>query len=197
MYLMKNLVLLLVLLVPFAPIYGQTEKLTEAGIQFDLPNVKWALKDKQEQNNLLVLFYKREPIADRSGRQVIPNIAFVVETVPDTTDLVVWSMLKRSVKPFDVKEVFSYNSKNAKLKHKYAIGYKGTYVDKGGIDHTVFVVHLIHKNKGVQIFFDNTTELFVKYESEFLKTLASIRNINESPGDRRLTEETIDVQNIK
>lgn len=194
---MKNLALLLLLLMPFAGIYGQTEKLTEADIQFDLPNKQWALKDKQENNNMLVLFYKRQPITDKSGRQIIPNIAFIVETVPDTTDLVVWSMQKRSLKPFEVKEVITCNSKPAKLKHKYAIGYKGNYTDKGGIEHTIYVVHLIHKGKGVQIFLDITAELFPKYESEFLKTIGSIKNISESPTDRHLTEETIDTRSKK
>ena len=196
---MKNqiLILTLVLLMPFLHVYGQTEKLSKADIEFDLPNKKWELKDRQEDKNLLVLYYKREPITDEEGRQIIASIAFVIETVPDTTDLVIWSMQKREIKAFDVSEVFTSNSKSAKLKHKYALGYKGSYTDNGGIAHTIYVVHLIHAGKGVQIFFDITSELFPQYETEFLKTIRSIRNTSENAADRHLTEETIDVQNKK
>ena len=188
---MKNIALLIALLIPVILCHGQTQKISEAGIRFDLPNSSWSLKNKQEKNNLTIYFYKRVPITDNESRQVIPNISFIVETVPDTTDIVVYSMQKRSVVPFDIKEVFTYQDKNPKINHKYAIGYKGTYTDKGGLPHTVYIVHLINKDKGVQVFFDATTEVFPFCESEFLKAMRSITNINEAADKRHLTTETI------
>ena len=151
---------------------AQNKKIKEADLSFKLPNEKWELKDSQKANGKVVYFYKREPIIDSKNRSIIPNISFIIEDVDKSTDVVLYSAQKRLSAPFDVKEVFTYE--DSLINYKNAIGYKGIYSDKNGIEHTVFVIHLINEDKGVQIFFDITTELFSEYEDEFITTMQSI-----------------------
>lgn len=73
-----------------------------------------------------------------------------------------------------VIEAFPHDSKTAKIKFGNAIRYKGTYQDNG-TEHTIYIVHLINMDKGVRVICDIASALFPKYESEFLKTLISIK----------------------
>lgn len=170
-----KLCLLIILTLFFSAKAGaQKELLKEANLQFELPNNKWSLADKKESNDLVVYFYKREAIINKEGQAVTPTISFVIETVKDPTDLMEYSIEKRISVPFTVTEVFAHDSKNPKIKLLYAVGYKGTY-NSQGTDHTLYVVHYTHKNKGVQVICDITSELFPNYESEFLKALISLQ----------------------
>lgn len=153
---------------------GQTEILKETNLKFELPNNKWSLADKKENNDLAVYFYKREAIINKEGQAVTPTISFVIEPVKDPTDLMSYSIEKRISVPFTVTEVFSHDDKNPKIKLLNAVGYKGVY-DAYGTSHTIYIVHYIHKTKGVQVICDITSELFPTYENEFLKTLLSLQ----------------------
>jgi len=48
-----------------------------------------------------------------------------------------------------------------------AVGYKGTYIDKTSLNHTVYVVHAINEDVGLQT--------FPTIDTEFLQILKSIR----------------------
>ena len=175
---MKILVVFLILLfISNSIVLSQIESLTEAGIQFSLPNKKWKLNVKDKNEDKLVYIYKREPITDSQQRKVVPNIAFIIEEVQDSTDIIIYSLNKRMNAPFEINQVFTHEGSNSKINLSYAIGYKGTYHDKSEIEHTVYVIHIINNNKGVQVILDMTSEVFVKYEKEFLKTMKSLHTI--------------------
>ena len=58
-----------------------TQEIKEAGLKIDLPNDQWFLANKIDKTDLDVYMYKRKPIEDQEGRQIIPNIAVFVEDV--------------------------------------------------------------------------------------------------------------------
>jgi len=150
-----------------------TENLKEANIKIDLANDSWFLADKQETRGMTIYFFKRKPIEDNEGRQIIPNISIIIEDVEKNLDVVTYSALKRSKVNFKVREVFTHD--NGTIKYENAIGYKGSYVDKNELDHTVYIVHGINGEKGLQFIFDVTTNILDQVDNEFLTTLKSIR----------------------
>jgi len=167
-------IIIIFLLNVFPVCYGQTQKIEQAALQFELPNDKWSLLKTQEANSKFIYFYKREPITDKNGNQVVPNISFIVEDVSDSIDVVTFSAFKRLKTPFDVIEVFSAGSNDKRINYGAAVCYKGKYKENE-FEHTVYVIHLIKNKKGVQIFFDITSDLFPDYEKEFLITLKSLQ----------------------
>jgi len=66
--------------------------------------------------------------------------------------------VKRASGTFSVTEMFTHN--HGIISYINAPGYKGTYIDKDPLNHIVYVVHAINKDKGLQIFLDTTTEHF-------------------------------------
>jgi hypothetical protein len=168
---MKKLLPALVLLLNILTGFGQ-ERIEEAKMSLELPNDKWELKDKVEQNGMQIYFFKREPIIDSLGNEVIPNISVIVENVSKKLDVVSYSMLKRGQVNFEVIDVFIHDS--GLIDFKNAVGYKGKYNDKHG-EHTVYVIHAINNKKGLQIFFDVLTGLFDDLDEEFKLTLKSIK----------------------
>jgi hypothetical protein len=146
----------------------------EAGIRFNLNDTLWKRNTSQNDNtnNATVYRYKRIPIETSDGRQVIPNITVVVETVQDSLNVMVFSAMKRVKTPFDVEEVFT--SEKGLLQYQNAIGYRGGYTDKTGIRHTILIIYLINKNKGVQMVMDITRELYDDYKGEFEDVIRSI-----------------------
>jgi hypothetical protein len=168
---MKESIISLIFTLNIFTLFGQ-EFIEEAKISLNLPNEKWELKDKVDQNGMQIYFFKREPIVDSIGREVIPNISVIVEGVNKNLDVVTYSAMKRSKVNFDVIDVFIRD--DGVIDFKNAIGYKGKYVDQFG-EHTVYVIHAINNGKGLQIFFDVLTELFNELDNEFKLTLKSIK----------------------
>jgi hypothetical protein len=171
---------------------AQPQKLPGTQVTFQLPNAEWTLADTMEtESGLRVFSYKRTPILDKDSTSIIPNIAFLVEQVDTGTDIVVYSMQKRIAMPFEVDKVYSHDDSNAIIRHPYAIGYKGHYTQKG-LEHTIYIVHLIDENWGVQIICDATSDVFPKCDSEFLKFLRSIKS--HAPSIRKVESDTINVK---
>ncbi len=152
---------------------GFTYSIKEAGISINLPNSKWHLTDSEENNSRAVYIFKREAIIDNSNTQIIPNIAVIIEDVDENTDVIEYSIVKRTKTPFDVSETFIHG--DGKLNYKNAVGYKGTYKDQRSILHTIYVVHAINKNKGIQLILDTTSETFAEIDPEFLAVLKSLK----------------------
>jgi hypothetical protein len=150
-----------------------TQDLKEAKIKIDLPNDSWFLADKQETKGMTVYYFKRKPIEDNEGRKIIPNISVIIEDVDRDLDAVTYSAMKRSKVNFKVLEVFTHES--GTIKYENAIGYKGSYVDKNELDHTIYIVHGINGKKGLQFICDVTTNILDQVDNEFLTTLKSIR----------------------
>lgn len=146
----------------------------EAGIRFSLNDSLWKRNTSQNDNtkDATVYRYKRSPIETRDGKQVIPNITVVVEKVPDSTNIMVFATTKRIKTPFDIDEVFT--SERGLLKYENSIGYRGGYTDRNGIRHSIIIIYLINKNKGVQVVMDITRELYDEYRGEFDDLIGSI-----------------------
>ena len=150
-----------------------TQDIKEGGVKIDLPNDLWSLSDKQKKNSMAVYIFKRKPIGDPDGRQIIPNIAVIVEDVDKNMDAISYSVLKRTNIHFEVVKVYTHEDKLIDFEN--AIAYKGTYVDKGDLEHTIYIVHGINERKGLQFIFDTTTNVLSQVEGEFLASLKSIR----------------------
>lgn len=74
----------------------------------------------------------------------------------------------------DVAKTFFH--KDGIINYTNAVGYKGTYIDQASLGHTVYVVHAINEDKGLQIILDTTTDTFSAMDTGFLQILKSIRN---------------------
>ena len=163
----------IILTIWFNICYGYSQELIEeAKISLELPNESWELKNKVDQNGMQIYFFKREPVIDSIGREVIPNISVIVEDVDKNLDVVTYSMMKRGQINFEVIDMFIHDS--GLIDFENAVGYKGKYNDQYG-EHTVYVVHAINNKKGLQIFFDVLTGLFDNLDDEFKATLKSIK----------------------
>lgn len=174
--LMKSLTILLIYFTFLGQsLMAQTTQVPGAELIFDLPNEKWYQGPIEELNGQTVSYFKREPIIDSKGHGIIPNLAFIVEEVDEGLDVILYSVDKKANSPFEVKKMFTHKDENPKINHKYSVGYEGAYKDQGEIDHTVYVVHLIERTTGVQVFCDITTELWDDYKGEFESFLRSIR----------------------
>ncbi len=166
----KTLITSIILLFSLAS-YSQ-ELISEAKLTINLPNDKWTLNNKADENGMQAYIYKREPIIDSLNRSIIPNIAVVVEDIDPNLDVVTYSALKRNQTPFDITKVFIHD--DGYISFKNAIGYKGLYSDDIG-DHIVYMVYLINNKKGVQVIFDSLSCLYKEVDPEFLLTLKSIK----------------------
>ncbi len=151
-----------------------TQDIKEGNIKIDLPNDSWFLSGREAGQNTTVYIFKRKAVGDSEGRQIIPNMAVIVEDIDKDLDAVAYSALKRSKVPFKVLGVFTHH--DGLLTYKNAVGYKGAYTDQKGLEHMIFVIHATNGHKGLQIICDATTDILKKIESEFLITLKSIRN---------------------
>jgi hypothetical protein len=165
---------------------GQRDTIKAANLIFQRPNSKWFLKYIKDTNEWTIYSYKREPIIDSEGRKIIPNIAFMVETIPDTVNIDVVTYSAYRIGYLGIINIgmfnwdtgrpnpeFKNNISFPKMQNKNAAGFKGIYKDYAG-EHTVYVVYIINKKKGVQVIMDMTSELFEKYEKEFAAGLWSI-----------------------
>jgi hypothetical protein len=183
---MKHLFLFFILLGYSAICSGEQDTIKAANLLFEKPNSKWHLNQIKDTNERKFYIYKREPIIDSQGRPVIPNIAFMVETEPDTVnmDVMTYSVNRRGM--FHVKTVGMFSGELGttdpksktrygypKMKIKDAMGFIGVYKDWIG-EHTVYLVFMIYKHKGIVIIMDMTTELFDKHVKEFNDGLESL-----------------------
>lgn len=157
------------------PLSAQKQKIDELGLSFRLPNKKWEFADKRNSGAVTAYIFKRQPVRDEDGQLIIPNIAFLIEEVSDSMDVIQFSLIKRMSVSFDIDEVLSHVSEDPVFSLKNAIGYKGSYTDENGLLHRVYILHVIYNGYGGQIIMDMTDSVFLEYEDEFLKCLGSLK----------------------
>ncbi|HEV2482180.1 MAG TPA: hypothetical protein VGS79_21090 [Puia sp.] len=145
----------------------------EANIKIDIPSTIYHLRPRQEQNGFIIYVFKREPIQDSAERSIIPNVAVVIENVDPKMDVVTYSVTKRGNGAFDVDKMFIHG--DGIIDFVNAVGYQGSYTDQNNMKHTVYVVHAINGDKGIQIIMDTTSDTFPSIDPEFRKILKSIR----------------------
>jgi hypothetical protein len=145
----------------------------EANIKLEIPSSIYHLRPRQEQNGFIIYTFKRDPIRDSSERNIIPNVAVVIENVDPKMDVVTYSVNKRGNAAFDVDKMFIHG--DGIIDFVNAVGYQGSYIDQNNLKHTVYVIHAINGDKGIQIIMDTTTETFPSIDPEFRKILRSLR----------------------
>jgi antitoxin component YwqK of YwqJK toxin-antitoxin module len=155
-------------------------EITEANLFLKLPNTEWYLADKK-QEKLTEYYFKRNPITDKNGIEIIPAIMVFVEDASSyNQDVTLYSIWKQ--KPFKesgikTEKILVQDSEGFPLTYKNAYFIQNSYTAEG-LDHLLFMIHIINKeNKGIQIYLDMTKDIAEEYEKEFWKTIESIREL--------------------
>jgi hypothetical protein len=120
--------------------------------------------------NAFLLMFEHSPIKDAEGREIKPVIAAICEPVTDSSDVIMYSIRKRTQVPFDVKKVLT--PQGGDFTHRNAVGFDGEY--SRGVVHKVIVGHLRHQAIGVQIICDSTDGVYDKVEADMRGFLRSI-----------------------
>jgi len=153
----------------------QEVSIPNTSLSLQLPNDSWAMTEQQEKDGRAAVFFKREPITDSEGRNIIPNLVIISEPVEEETNVILFSASKRALIPFSVEKVFTHEDESPILTYENAIGYEGTYTDKLSLKHSVYVIHLLDGTTGVQIIMDMTSSLIEEYGKEFIRAISSIQ----------------------
>lgn len=143
-------------------------------VYFDVPDTtKWsAVRDEFDSViQKRFLMFTHNPIKDKKGRMVSPVMAIIVERVPDSSDLVMYTVEKRSSVPYKVTKVLT--SASNIFSYRNTVGYEATYVSEK-VPHSIYVAHMIFQNLGIEIICDSTTELLPKVKADFLAFLQSV-----------------------
>jgi hypothetical protein len=153
-------------------------KIPEAHMTLALPNKKWKLAT-HSGNGTFEYIFKRDPIPDSSGRQIIPAIMVYVEDAEKyQQDVTLFSItksgpfLQRGVK---IDQTLIQTKKEYPLTYKNAFFIKASYT-QDGLAHILYMIYIINKaNKGIQVYLDMTKELEERHGQEFWTTIRSIR----------------------
>lgn len=155
--------------------------ISEAGMFIKLPNSEWELTNKTD-GQLAAYIFKRSPIEDQEGREIVPAIMVYVEDATKyKQDVTLYSIEKRSQfqgKGIKVEKILIQDHED------YPLAYKNGYLticsySDNGLDHLLYMIHIINKdNKGIQIYMDMTQNIAGEYDHEFWATMKSIRDIN-------------------
>lgn len=151
------------------------ELIEEAHITLNIPKDTWELYEKNNYENKILYAYKRKPVYNKDSIRIIPNIALIIEAVDPMMDVVNFSGIKRFLRQFNIEETFTHE--DPRISFESCIAYKGNYEDERQLHHTVYIVHAVYKNKGVQIIMDSTTDVFHLVEDEFIAVMQSIKEI--------------------
>lgn len=146
----------------------------QTNVYFDVPDTtRWSVERDELDTTIQkrFLMFTHTPIKDKKGRMVSPVIAIIIEPVPDPSDLVMYSVAKRSAVPYKVTKVFT--SETHTFSYKNSVGYEATYTSEG-VPHSIYVGHMIYKNLGIEIICDSTKELLPKVKEDFLAFLRSV-----------------------
>ncbi|MFI5136617.1 MAG: toxin-antitoxin system YwqK family antitoxin [Sphingobacteriales bacterium] len=156
----------------------QTEyTLNKANMFLQLPNDEWYLAVNQAPDHYI---FKRHPVTDSKGRNIIPAIMiYVVDAQKFNQDVKLYSdnILKR-FPDLKITETLKWGDLNYPLKYRNALFLKAEYT-QNEVGHIIYLIHIINKqNTGIQIYLDMTKDIAEKYEPEFWTTINSIKEIN-------------------
>lgn len=153
-------------------LYFSKYEIIENKLVFEIPNDNWFRNKLVDNNKFIWHSFKRNAIKNIEGRNIFPNISFLVEEAGDMSDVILFSMQKRRNMPFEVDSTFIHE--DGKLKIKNAIGYLGHTTYQDGSKHTVLIVHALVDKKGIQVVMDMTTDIYNEYGHEFWSALEGI-----------------------
>jgi hypothetical protein len=172
---MKTFIAVVFAFFHFACIAAAQESFTAHGstVMYDRPDpAQWNLVHNamDAKANAFLLMFEHIPIKDAQGREIKPVIAAICEAVTDSSDVIMYSIRKRSQVPFDVKKVLT--PQGGDFTHRNSVGFDGEY-DRGVV-HKVIVGHLRHQGVGVQVICDSTDGVYDKVEADMRGFLRSI-----------------------
>ena len=132
----------------------------------------WAIEQNEmtEYGNYVLLF-KHIPIQDSLGREIQPVMAFIVESVPDSLDVINYSIVKRSHTRFTVDKVLTFDK--GYFSHRNTVGYEGSY-SNGEIKHRVLIAHMRQAAVGLQVICDSTDGVYLRVENDMRQFVHSI-----------------------
>lgn len=151
----------------------------DAKVYFEVPDTtQWmvARDELDTATHKRFLMFKHTPIKDKKGRMVMPVIAMIIDSIPDSSNLVMYSVYKRSVVPYQVTKVLTPSA--ALYSYDNALGYLGTYTSNK-VKHSIVVAHMIYNNLGVEIICDSTTEIMKNVDKDFRAFIKSIHFTEE------------------
>jgi len=115
--------------------------------------------------------FKSRSIRDSQGREVQPVIAVIVESVKDSSDVIVYSIQKRASTAFTVNKVLSFE--DGYFTHRNSIGYEGEY-KKQDIIHKLLIAHMREKSVGLQVICDSTDDVYNQVEQDMRNFILAI-----------------------
>lgn len=136
-------------------------------------STKWNLVSNgmQGKSKAYLVMFERHPIKDSKGRNVKPVIAIICESVPDSLDIIRYSIWKRGQMPFKVNKLITYQDGSFTCRN--SVGFEGEYT-KGTVLHKIFIGHLRHGKVGVQAICDSTDGVYDAVEEDMRSFLRSI-----------------------
>ncbi|MGZ3753420.1 MAG: hypothetical protein ACXVB0_20025 [Mucilaginibacter sp.] len=145
-------------------------------LQFDLPNNHWHLTASTPSVQYL---FKRDPVTNAVGRQIIPAIMILAEDASNFKQDVALFCSKK-MQPFQdrgvkVPQLLIWQDKDYPVAIRNSILARGEYVDKD-VAHIIYMIYIIDRHdKGIQVYLDMTKDIAAQYEPEFLKTIRSLQ----------------------
>jgi hypothetical protein len=154
-----------------------TVVLDSAGISVSLPKAWQRTPDVYDENPNVILYqFRREPVFDDRARKIIPNFAVFAEDVSRGTDVSTFSDKKRSSSIFAHHTILA--SPKTALGGVGGLCYISTYDDgPDRLEHRIYLVYSIVGNKGLQIMIDGTESVFDMLSSEYEYILRSLSKI--------------------
>ncbi|NQT96110.1 MAG: hypothetical protein HQ562_00055 [Candidatus Marinimicrobia bacterium] len=179
---MKSISTLIITSILFITCAKQTTKITsnadgvykiqEISLNISL-NDNWKSDGKLANGPVTGYNFVHNAISDKQGNLVLPFIGIMFEQVPANTNILMYSMGKRTqLPPMKIIEVLSSDSKEFQL--QTGVGYLGSYHDSNGVNHKIIVIHMINKTKGVQIIIDGTESVYQLMKKEYKNIINSI-----------------------
>ncbi len=176
------LVCLLLSIIPFKA-YPQEE--------FDIKEIGWSItipkeysltpldSPKPPPSDAKLYLFKREPIKDENGVPIFPNIAIIIENIPENFDAVLYSI--------NVQRRIKYKTKTLKYfvpsDSLFSINAFGTLIEytekwrERDVVHKVYQLYSVVGTKGIQVIMDCTDSVFKTVNDEFISTMKSIKSI--------------------
>lgn len=158
--------------------YAHSEEIDIVKIKFELPNSDWKLTKQHKLKDMDWFYYERDAIENSEKIKIVPSISFIVEDIDESMSLLAFTKAKNEQAKFYINKVFTNKDNEKLLNIDSAVGYRGIYFDKSNFEHTVYIIHFKNNQKGVQIVFDITSDVFTKLDDEFIKVMRSLAIID-------------------
>jgi hypothetical protein len=176
---MKKIFLLLLVLAINTVTKAQCDLIIipEANLILQLPLESWTLEEINEVN-IKGYIFKRTPLTDSMGRNIIPAIMIFVEDASMYDgNIIAYSASKRQAfrnYRININKVMSHNMEDYPLSIGNSIIYESRYV-LDEIEHFFIMAHIITRtNMGVQMYLDMTSEIAQEFGHEFWQVLKTV-----------------------